>query len=362
MPAGNLSLTLPLIPTLGIYSGSAFTITAPKNWVGDFSSIGGPSVSTTNLELPMFTLRAQFGGSITDVMPAAVLSASGTVTGIGSFTDVVPAALLSASGTVPQTAQASLTAPMFTLVGYAGSLISVTSPAATLTASGTTGIVGGLTATLPMFVLTASGVAQPRGSASLLMPMPVVTPRGLAWITTPAATLVSFGSATVAVTYEAYAMNMKHQPRGDGQPREMPDQVTRYTNYPFDFIVRYKNSYYGANSSGLYLLEGTTDDNVAISWSFTTHMSEFGSENLKTIESMYIGGRLPPATTVTLYQGEDLNVPYAYTTPRGGNVQNYRQPFGRGVRSRYYSVGMSGTGGFTVDSLTFNKQVLSRRI
>ncbi len=120
----------------------------------------------------------------------------------------------------------------------------------------------GAAITAPLFKLSASGTAQNYGGASLLAPSPRLGAQAQAWLIAPGATLTAAGTAVVTATYEAYALNLNHPPAQRGIPEI--DELTRYTNFPFTHIVRYQNSYYGANSTGLYLLEGTTDDGALI--------------------------------------------------------------------------------------------------
>jgi hypothetical protein len=137
--------------------------------------------------------------------------------------------------------------------------------------------------------------------------------------------------------------------------------MTRYTNYPFDRIVRYKNSYFGMNSTGLYLLEGTTDNGTAISYEVKTAMTDFDSPQKKTVEMAYFGARFG-AATISLHVGESGTESYSYTTPRGAAAQNYRQAFGRGIKSRYYALSVAGSETFSLDTLTLNIAELARKV
>ena len=75
-----------------------------------------------------------------------------------------------------------------------------------------------------------------------------------------------------------------------------------------------------------------------------------GSEK-KNTASAYVGGRLGPATTFTVFTGEKLDSSYAYTTSRGPTAQNHRQKFGRGLDARYYAFGLAGAGDMEIDDL-----------
>ena len=356
----NADLSMPMA-TVAIVTGARGAVTMPMPYT---TSVGHASTGDAAFILTMPSLEAVgYGGANADLTTSAYdATGTGTVTIWGHGTAELPAMTVSATGTVSTTGSGSpfLSMPMATLVGYGGALCSITLTGGyTTQATGLVGSVGNAAATLPLFELTATGTAQNHGSAEITMPALVATPSGTAYLILPGFTLTAIGTATVAVTYEAYALNLNHKE----EPRKQPvDELTRYTNYPFDRIVRYKNSYYGMNSTGLYLLEGTTDAGEEIAWDFKTAMSDFGTTQNKTVEVAYFGGRMGPAATITLHVGEKGDEIYNYTTPRGAFVQNYRQAFGRGVKSRYYALEAAGSGDLTLDSITLNVATLARKV
>lgn len=336
---GTLSLALPrqkLFSTGHNSAGeNAFTYTAPKPILNAF---GG---ANARLSLPRWGL-----------------SVTAAFANLGKAALTAPSPKLSASGTVSGMASATLASPSPNLVGYGGAVCSITiTGKATLTATGTTGSIGGAALSCPLFELTASATAQNHGSANLLAPSPRMGASAQAWLIAPSAQLTSIGSAVITATYEAYAVNLGHR-----NPQATTNEVTRYTNFPFTHVVRYQNSYYGANSTGLYLLEGTTDEATPIPWSFKTGITDFDDAKQKTVAAAYFGGSMPPATTVTLFEGDKVGVPYAQTTPRGADLQNYRETFARGIKGRYYALGVTGSGDIELDDLDFEIKQLTRRI
>ena len=144
------------------------------------------------------------------------------------------------------------------------------------------------------------------------------------------------------------------------------DEMTRYTNFPFTHIVRFQGSYFGVNSTGLYLLEGTTDHAsptpTAIAWSWKTAMTDFGSPFIKTVVSAYFHGRLGAEATIQLHVGEDGPKTYEYETVRSDTAKNYRQVFGRGIKARYYALGAAGDDTLALDGIEFNTLNTTRRI
>lgn len=341
-------------PTLSAFGGGNASITAPSPRL-NFTAHGSYGDNAAFVKPPKITVSACGGGraALTAPSPSLTSTATGTALAVANLT--APSPTVEALGTVPNVANISITIPGPNVLAYAGAVCSVTIAGVTVQATGTGGGVVHAAITIPLFQLDAQGTAQNHGGANISAPMPVISTGGVARLTIPMATLTVIGTATVTATYEAYALNLKHT-------AETNDEVTHYTNFPFTHIVRYKDRYYGANSTGLYLLEGTTDDGAAIEWAFKTGMTDFDSPQLKTVTYAYFGGRMGPDATVTIYPSEPTGQSYAYTTPRGQTAQNYRQQFGKGLKARYYAIGASGADALELDSLDLTVATLTRRI
>ena len=354
----NVTLAIPALTAAG-YGGADANLTLPSftSVVLGHDSTGEQAAA---ISLPMLSVEATAGANATATLPSLSVSAAATATGWAIADIEIPALTAASTGTVSGMGRAAIRLPSMGSSAYAGALCSVTIGGITVQAEGTTGGIGGAQITLPLFEAVAVATAQNYGSVAITLPSLSVHSGGnAATVNLPSLTLTAIGTATVTVTYEAYALNLNHKE----DPRKQPvDELTRYTNYPFDKIVRYKNSYFGMNSTGLYLLEGTTDDGTAIAWDFKTHISDFGTAQKKTVEYAYFGGRMPAAVTVTLHVGEKGDEVYNYTTPRGAFAQNYRQAFGRGVKSRYYALEAAGSGDLTLDSITLNIATLARKV
>ena len=349
------------VPTLVIYGGlNAFT-TAPSPIVSSavHSSYGDNALIFT---APSFSLSSFGGGNAAAALPMPTVSFTATGTALANVDVVAPAATVQSTGTVSAVAQVDAAVPMATLIGYGGAVCSVTAPGMpAVEVTGTAGGVASAAVTLPMFDVVASGTAQNYGSLIAAAPMPGMLTGLQAYVLAPMATLVASGTATVTATYEAYAMNMKHaRPPQPGE--QQVDEMTHYTNFPFTHIIRHQNSYYGVNGTGLYLLEGTTDNGAAISYEARTHITDFNETRHKTLVSAYIGGRLGASSTVTLYVGDGAPKPYSFTTPRGAAAQNYRQRFGLGIKHRYFALGIAGSKELSVDTFDFDTATMTRRI
>lgn len=343
-------------PLITVLAGGTVSATAPpprllsiaRDSTGDYAA---------DLTAPRPTLTAFGAATARATAPKPTLASGGTVVAMGSASVASPSVLVQSEGRVSAMVRADLRAPSASLIGYGGAVVSVTlSGKATVEASGTTGGIAGASLKCPLFQLSAEATAQNYGSASLIAPSSEIGRTVQAWVAAPAARLTAIGTAVVTATFDAYVVNLLH--RGGSTV----DEVTHYTNFPFTHVVRYQNSYYGVSSTGLYLLEGTTDDGDPIEWAVQTAMEDFGSPRRKTVDSVYIEGRLGSATTVSLQSGEKTPNTYSHTTPRGATAQNHRQKLGRGVKERYHALGLAGDGEFELDAVEFNERETNRRI
>lgn len=346
-----------------LWGYAALTTPSPALFATSTTSTGANAAS---LAAPRLGLSAFGGADAPLLFPAPTLSAAGTGVVVGKATLAAPAATVDASAVATGLGSAALrfgsNLGAYNIVGYSGAVLSATIGGATVAASGTAGSTGRAALTLPLFELTAAGTVYGLSYADLIAPAPRMGAAAQAWLIAPRAVLTAIGTATVTATYEAYAINLNHKPRRGVDP---VDEVTRYTNFPFDRIIRYKNSYFGVAADGLYLLEGTTDfatpTPTPVAWAFKTAITDFGSAQQKTVESMYFGGRMG-AATVALHAGESAAQTYIYPTPTSSAAQNYRQVFGRGIKARYFAFSASGSGPLELDDLDFSVGKLTRRI
>ena len=324
------------------------------------ASLSRGTIASLSATASLGVLAAFFGTNAAVAPPAPSLAASGTSTALVQASLSPPSGVLQAGATLSETATASVSPPVGLVRAYGGVTAQLTaSSIPTLAASVGSGNVASAAVAAPSASLVAASTSQNSLGATLLAPRGFLLNGAASFLTAPSASLFSAASPTVVVSYEAYALNLNHRPRGREEP---VDELTHYTNFPFDKIVRYKNSYYGVNRSGLFMLEGLTDDGAPIGWDVKTCMTDFSSVYLKTITSAYFGGRLGEAATVSLHVGELGAQTYSYTTPLGTDAQNYRQTFGKGVKDRYYALEVQGVGAFTLDSITLLVSELSRRI
>jgi len=317
-----------------------------------------------NITLPSLSASARAGSNTRLALPSLASQAAGTVTGSARADISLPSLNAQAGATVAGSAGLAISLPSLSGKSYAGALCSVTIGKLSMKATGTTGAIGRAKVILPLFDVVSVATAQNHGSVDITLPSLAMGATVRAAISLPGLTLTAIGTAVIAVSYEAYAVNLLRSI--DRNPNNnyiaALDEVTHYTNYPFTHVVRYQGSYYGANSTGLYLLEGTTDDGVAIPFAVKTAVTDFKTPNKKTLASAYFSGRFGPASTISLHEGEKAPNTYSFTTPRGTLAQNHRQKFGKGTKGRYFALSVSGTGTCELDGIEPEVHQLTRRI
>jgi hypothetical protein len=313
-----------------------------------------------------YSFYAQGGAQAEMTLPKPLVGASGTTLVVGRVDATMPMGSLVASGMVGAVGGLSKTLPKITGVGYTGAVASITlQDGFTIAMSGTVGGRGQLEVNLPLYELSASGVIGGVGHAVLVAPMLRVIAANKANLVAPQLTLVAVGTAIVQVDYEAYSITLNKtidaQERTDGFDQH---PITHYTKYPFNQIVRFHDEYYGVSDAGVFLLGGDLDVSEPIAWEFETVLSDMGTTNLKRVVSVTVGGRILADIDITLVVGESGENRYLYKPVRGVNLQNYRQLFGKGVRTRYFAVNISSASGGTmdVDSLDFEIENLTRTL
>lgn len=357
---GSAPLSAPMGSIIALAAGGAH-LTAPMGTLiaSGHDSTGERSFAGT---APMGTLQALGGAKATLSAPMGTLIASVTVPISVTAELVSPMGTLLASGTVGVSMRADLRlSSAGTVEAYSGGNAALEAPMGTLSAIAAVGVLAHFAGTAPMGSLSALATTGIVVRAELTAPMLVPTPSARATLTAPMGFLTAYGHAVVTTIYEAYAVNLKPGER-------MPNQVTRYTNYPFNQIVRFQGNYYGVASDGLYLLGGDTDYHAVTptgpSWAIKTAITDFGSSMNKVTRETFLGARLGPAVSASVSIGEAADVTYVAKILRGQKAQNHRVKYGKGLEARYWSFGFSDAAGgqAEIDTLEFDMRETGRKL
>jgi hypothetical protein len=193
-----------------------------------------------------------------------------------------------------------------------------------------------------------AGRTIPTGSFAITRPFPVFTLEGAS------GTSGSFELIGRRQVYDFYTRGFKIVVVNTDN-----SGVSEYTNFDFTSAAVYQDKVFLASSSGLYVLEGTTDDGTDITASFKTPADDFDQVALKTVTDAMLGLDGGPVDIMT-YQGTTENT--AHTLSKTNEVQTRRASLARGRRERYWGFKVSGTEAFKVDSLEALVDFLKRRI
>lgn len=348
--------------TVVAYGGGQATLTARAARLISVGTQRDPAGAIVTA--PAVTAVA-YGGHYADMTgPAVTASATGTTVAMAQAIILSPMPYVTATGWVSGQGIVMAYAPSAQAYAQGGHTLDVSLPAATVTASGTVGGVASASITLPVPVVVASGYREDTWRLIAVLPALQVMPSGRMVAQAPRASVLATGAPVLAVTHEAYVLNM-NQPLDDNPRNNFEsknEQVTRYTQWPFTQVVRFGDRYFGVAADGLYELGGDTNDGQAIAWDFETCITDFKDPHKKTVASVYVGGQAGPVVTYTLVSGDDPDRTYPYSTTKTVEKRNHRQKFGLGRRARYYALGMAGEGDLAVDNIELELVGTTRRI
>lgn len=335
----SLDAVLPML-TIESRSGSQASMTLPMLAI---LATGAPSENAQlNAALPMLTMDGYGGAKLIADLPMLTLEASGDFRNVGRLDSTLPGLTLQGSAYFGILLTGNLTLPRLSIAALGGGWLNQSLPALTISASGTAGITGRVVAVLPVLTIEASGHTENYGRLDAMLPALAAVNAGRADMALPMLTIVASGHAVVTVTHQGYAINLLP---GEG----MPHQVTEYTAWPFNQIVRWQGNYYGIADDGIYLLGGDDDDGDPIAWRARTGITNFGSRQEKFVRQTFLHGRLGSRVTAKVSIGEAADVTYAALIERGSNAQAHRIKYGKGLRAQFWSFEIADTSGSALD-------------
>jgi hypothetical protein len=136
--------------------------------------------------------------------------------------------------------------------------------------------------------------------------------------------------------------------------------TTEYQNYAFNSFAQSGHRYLGASATGLYVLDGDSDDGVPTVATLRSGYAQFGGSRFSSIKAAYLG----------IHGTGDVYLRIEDST--GGSstyhvlLQNYETTkcrVGKGLRARYFAWELTTTGqDFDLDSVEFVPLVAQRRV
>lgn len=199
--------------------------------------------------------------------------------------------------------------------------------------------------------LTATGIASYVMTGSALMqPIAAVSNSGAASL--ERITGYGIGAATLTNTFSTVVMNARNK------------GITEYQNYGFNSYARIGTSYYGASSTGLYLLDGDDDNGTNIDWVVRTSQLDDKSVMLKRLPEIVFGLRSSGPIRVRVYKDDSRYYDYMLPAIKVNTIHQSRVTPGKGMRSRYYAVELQGVSNSVIelDSIQINMTKTTRRV
>lgn len=137
--------------------------------------------------------------------------------------------------------------------------------------------------------------------------------------------------------------------------------VTEYKNYDFNSFARIGGRYFGASASGLYELDGPTDDGTSIVADIASGFAQWSGTHLGSFKAAYIATRGAADFILRIVMGDGGQVDYAVTTE---SMRSTKVHVGKGLRTRYFAFELISTGGqdFDLDTLEFIPVAAQRRV
>lgn len=207
-------------------------------------------------------------------LPRLVARSSATTTVVFQASLKLPKLVASGVATVtvpvePNKLVCKLRLPKPVVVGRSGVKASLRLPKLVAVAKATSGSVVVAKLFLPTLRATASCTPNTVISASLKLPRLGVVPRAYVKATLPklVATAWAIGARGVS---ETWVVNLKHDPHSPPTGEADVDEVTTYTNYDFEQIVRNGDDYYGVGARGVFRLGKVVGDDTGIPQTTTT--------------------------------------------------------------------------------------------
>lgn len=139
--------------------------------------------------------------------------------------------------------------------------------------------------------------------------------------------------------------------------------VSEYQNWDFASFAQRGHKFLGANATGLYELDGASDDGVNIPTLIQSGLMALGGSKFTCFKAAYLGMRTQDDTRdvfLQLVTGEGKTFTYAVTP---NNMQTTRVNVGKGLRSRYWAWKLTTVAAdYDLDSVEFIPLIAQRRV
>lgn len=161
-----------------------------------------------------------------------------------------------------------------------------------------------------------------------------------------------YSEPVIAQTYRTWVMNTANE------------ALTEYTNSPFNSYASFNGAIYAAGPTGLFTISGEDDNGTNIGWAIRTGFHDDKNTFLKGLSEILMSVRFDGPIRVKIWTDEATSYQYTLVNFRNDVLHQVRLPTGKGMRSRYYRVELSGMNGAAceLESLQIPMEPVKRRV
>jgi hypothetical protein len=138
---------------------------------------------------------------------------------------------------------------------------------------------------------------------------------------------------------------------------------SEYTNYAFNSMIQFNDTQYAADDTGIYLLEGNTDNGTSINLILRTGLNDTGLSIKKMVEDFFVGCELAGTMEVRILTDEEAISTSQYIEGISGKVKTRRVKAPLNLLSRYWGVELRNVDGsfLNIDSIEYEIDPSTRR-
>lgn len=136
--------------------------------------------------------------------------------------------------------------------------------------------------------------------------------------------------------------------------------TTEYTGYDFNSFAKMGRKYLAASSTGLYVLEGSTDAGEDIIADLKTGFAQFAGSRFAGLKAVYLGVHGEGEFVLRVIEGDGTERDYQAIV---ANRRTAKVQVGKGLRARYFAFELISTGQvFDLDTIEMVPLLMQRRV
>lgn len=164
--------------------------------------------------------------------------------------------------------------------------------------------------------------------------------------------VAGFSEPVIAQTYRTWVMNTANE------------ALSEYTNSSFNSYANFNDKHYAAGPSGLFEVSGDNDNGTNIGWAVRTGLHDDKNGNLKGLAEILMSVRFNGPIRIKVWTDDTTVYEYTLINFRNDVLHQVRVPTGKGMRSRFYRVELSGMNGAAceLEALQLPMEPVKRRV